>query len=491
MTSPDAVVVGAGPNGLAAAITMAAAGLSVHVVEGADTPGGGCRTEELMLPGARHDVCSTVHPLALASPFLSRLNLDKRGVRLLQPEVAFAQPLDGGRAGAVLPSVDTTADTLGSDARAWRRLFGPLAERADAIVPAVLAPMRGVPDRPLQAARFGPPAVRSAKGLARRFESEEARALIAGVSAHSMRPLDRPVTGGFGLLLGLLAQTVGWPVVEGGSQRLTDALVGVLSDLGGTVETGQWVSSLDELPRSEAVLLDLAPTQLAALAGDRLPASYQRALRRYEYGPGVCKVDWVLSGPVPWAAEACRRAGTVHVGGTFEEVARAEAEVAAGRHADSPYVLVVQPSLVDPTRAPAGQHVLWAYCHVPNGSDVDMTERIEAQIERFAPGFRDLVVARSVLTAVDEQRLHPNYVGGDINVGAATLMQTVARPTLRWNNYRTPLRGVYLCSSATPPGGGVHGMCGEFAARTALRDVFGVKEPRLGTDKPRLDSPFG
>jgi phytoene dehydrogenase-like protein len=473
----DAVVVGSGPNGLAAAITLAEAGLSVRVIEGAPTAGGGCRTDDSTFPGVRYDVCSAVHPLALASPFFRHLDLPGRGLTLLQPEVAFAHPIGGDRAGAALPSVDDTAAGLGSDGEAWRGLFGPLVRNADPIVAAVLAPMRGVPDHPLAAARFGPPAVRSAAGLARRFHTEEARGLIAGVAAHGMRPLNRPATGGFGGLLALLAQSVGWPLVEGGSQRITDLLVELLEKYGGTVETGHWVRSLDELPPAKATLLDVSPAALLEMAGDRLSPSYRRSLERYKYGPGICKVDWVLSGPVPWTAEACRRAGTVHVGGTFEQVARSEAEVAKGQHPESPYVLAVQPSVVDPTRAPSGQHVLWAYCHVPNGSTVDMTERIEAQLERFAPGFRDLVVHRATRTAADEAQMNPNYVGGDINVGAATLWQTLVRPTPRWNNYRTPVRGLYLCSSATPPGGGVHGMCGNFAARSAIHDVFGGPRP--------------
>jgi phytoene dehydrogenase-like protein len=320
-----------------------------------------------------------------------------------------------------------------------------------------------------------PVGVRSAQALAGRLEGAEARALLSGVAAHAMLPLSQRPSGGVGLVLALLAHAVGWPVVMGGSQRVTDALVGVLEELGGVVETGQRVLSLDELPPARAVFLDLAPQQLLGLAGDRLPSAYARALSRYRYGPGVCKVDWALSGPVPWTAAECRRAGTVHVGGTFAEVARSEADVHAGRHPEAPFSLVVQAGVVDATRAPADHEALWAYCHVPAGSTVDMAERIEAQIERFAPGFRDLVLARSVLTAADEEVRHPNFIGGDINVGAATLRQTFFRPTIRWNNYRTPVPGVYLCSAATPPGGGVHGMCGVHAARAALRREFGVR----------------
>jgi phytoene dehydrogenase-like protein len=475
MADLDAVVVGAGPNGLAAALTLAAAGLSVRVVEGAPTVGGGCRTAEITEPGVRHDVCSTVHPLAAASPFFRWLGLEERGVRLLHPEIAFAHPIHGGGAGAVHRSVDATAAGLDGDGAAWRRTFAPLAERAEAIVPAVLAPLRGVPAQPLRASRFAPISLRSASGVAGRFDGDRARGLVAGVSAHAMLPLDRLPTGAFGALLTVLAHAVGWPVVEGGSQAVVDVMAATLREWGGEIVTGQWVSSLDQLPPARAVLLDVAPAQLADITGDRLTQRHRAALRRFRYGPGVCKVDWTLSGPVPWLDDECRRAGTVHVGGTFEQVASAEADVAAGRHPDRPFVLAVQPSVVDPSRAPAGRQVLWAYCHVPASSTVDMTDAIEAQIERFAPGFRDLVVARSTLTAADEEEMHPNYIGGDINVGAATLRQMLFRPTVRWDQYSTPDPSIYLCGSATPPGGGVHGMCGQYAARSALRHVFGMR----------------
>lgn len=480
MADLDAVVVGAGPNGLAAALTLAAAGLSVRVIEGATTPGGGCRTAELTEPGVRHDICSAVHPLAVASPFFQWLGLEQRlrdrGSRLLHPAVAYAHPLGGGRAGVALRSLADTSTALGAeDGRAWTKVFGPLVERMDAIVPAVLAPVRSVPAQPLAAARFAPVAMRSAAGLAKRFETPEARGLLAGVCAHAMMPLDSLPTGAFGAVLALLAHGVGWPLPEGGSQAIADVMTSALTDLGADVVTGQWVGSLAELPRSRVVLFDLAPRQVAAIAADELPARYSRALRRFRYGPGVCKVDWTLSGPVPWLADAARKAGTVHVGGTFEEVAASEAQVAAGQHPTQPFTLVVQPSLVDPSRAPAGKHVLWGYCHVPSGSTVDMTDAIEQQIERFAPGFRDLVVSRSTMTAADEEKQHPNYVGGDINVGAATLRQSLFRPVVRWNDYATPNPNLFICGSATPPGGGVHGMSGMHAARTVLRKRFGIK----------------
>ena len=473
MRAPDAVIVGAGPNGLAAAVTLARAGLAVDVFEGAATPGGGCRTEDLTLPGFHHDTCSAVHPLAAASPFFLGTDLAARGVRLLTPKVAFAHPLDGGRAAAVSGSVDETAGGLGADAGAYRRLMAPLVRDSGAILPAVLAPLRSVPEHAVAVSRFGLRGVLPASLLARRFETEEARAMLAGVAAHSMQPLSAPLTGGFGLLLMMLAHSAGWPVVEGGSARLVDALTAELAALGGQVVTGRWIRRLADLPQARAVLLDVTPRQFLQIAGDRLPGRYRRAMRRFRYGPGACKVDWALDGAVPWTAAACQEAGTVHLGGTLAEVARSEADVAAGRHPDRPYCLVAQAGVVDPTRAPAGKHTLWAYCHVPSGSTVDMADRIETQIERFAPGFRDLVLARTVRTAAEMEQHNPNYIGGDINSGAGTLRQTVFRPASRWNPYRTALPGVYLCSASTPPGGGVHGMCGSGAARAALADLGG------------------
>jgi phytoene dehydrogenase-like protein len=487
-TDVDAVVVGSGPNGLAAAVTMAAAGLRVQVIEGAPGIGGGCRTEELTLPGFWHDVCSAAHPLAVASPFFKRFDLAARGVRLAFPEVEFAHPLDGGRAAVVTRSVTETAERLGTDGRAYRRLLGPLASHMDEICAAILSPLRTPPAHPLPAVSYGRRAILPASVVARRWHTDEARAIMAGAAAHAMMPLTAVPTAGIGLMLTGLAHAAGWPLVAGGSARITDAMAAALTSNGGRIETGRWVRSLAELPSASAVLLDVSPRALDQLAGDRLPGRYRAALRRYRYGPGVCKVDFALSGPVPWTNEACRRAGTLHLGGPFEQVAAAEAEVAAGKHPHHPYVLVVQPGVADPSRAPAGQHTLWTYCHVPTGSDVDMTGRIEAQIERFAPGFRDLILARSVRTAAGEEAHNPNYVGGDIAVGAQTLRQTVLRPVPRWNPYRTPVRGVYLCSSATPPVPGVHGRCGELAALTALRDVFGVRDaPDISPARLRTD----
>jgi phytoene dehydrogenase-like protein len=446
----DAVVVGSGPNGLAAALTLARAGLEVRVIEGSEAPGGGCRTEELTLPGFRHDVCSAVHPLAAASPFLRGLDLP-----LLQPEVALAHPLDGGRAAAVVRSVEATAAGLGADGVLYRRLFGGLTGRAGPIVDAMLRPQRSVPNP--AATAFGVMGLLPASWLRRAFRTDEGRAILGGTAAHSFRPLDAPLTGAFGLLLTTLAHSAGWPVVEGGSVGIVDALLAELSERGGTVETGHWVERLEDLPPARLTLLDVS------VASPLVPGRN----RRFRFGPGVCKVDWALAGPVPWAAGACRCTCTVHVGGTFDEIRRCEAEVTAGRHPERPFCIVAQPAVVDPSRG----EVLWGYCHVPAGSTVDMTQRIEAQIERFAPGFRDLVLARATRTAAEMERHNPNYVGGDINGGAATVRQTVFRPSFRWNPYRTATRGVYLCSASTPPGGGVHGMCGVGAAEAALRDL--------------------
>jgi phytoene dehydrogenase-like protein len=465
----SANVLGSGPNGLAGALTLARAGLRVRVYEGAATAGGGCRTAELTLPGYRHDVCSAVHPLLAASPFFGERPL--AGVELIDPAVCFAHPLDGGRAVAVHRSVRQTADELGVDGRLYRRLLGGLLRDADAIVASSLAPLLPYPRHPLAMARFGALGLLPARALAAGLRGRESRALLAGLAAHSMRPLSAPGTGAFALLLGMLAHSAGWPVVRGGSARIVDAMLAELRSLGAELHTDRRIERLDELPGADCTLLDVAPRALSGLAGGGLPRRYARALGRFRHGPGVFKVDWALSGPVPWLAPACRETATLHVGGEFEQIARSEAAVAAGHHSDEPFCIVVQASVVDPTRAPAGHHTLYAYCHVPNGSTVDMSERIETQIERFAPGFRDLILGRDTTNSAELERYDPNYVGGDINCGAATLRQTVFRPLASLRPYDTPLPGVYLCSSATPPGGGVHGMCGVGAARAALREL--------------------
>jgi phytoene dehydrogenase-like protein len=474
MEPVDAVVVGSGPNGLAAAVTLARAGIGVEVFEGAPTIGGGTRTQELTLPGFAHDVCSAVHPALVASPFFRSLNLPSLGIRLRQPELAFAHPLAGGRAAALYRDVDETAAHLGGDAAHYTQLMGPLVQWLDRIVAYVLSPMRSIPSDPLALARFARAGVPSVRHVAKGFTTDSARALLAGTAAHSMEPLTAPLTASFGLLLTALGHGAGWPVVEGGSAAITQGLATELRHLGGTVHTAHPIASLDELPPARAVLLDTSPRQFLHLARGRLSRRAGRPWARFKPGPGTCKIDWALSGPVPWAAETCRRTVTVHVGGTFEEVARSEADVRAGRHPEQPFVLVAQPCVVDPTRAPEGRHTLWAYCHVPNGSPVDMTEQMEAQIERFAPGFRDLVLARTVRPASEAEAHNPNLLGGDVNGGAQTLRQTAFRPVARWNPYRTPVEGVYLCSASTPPGGGVHGMCGAAAADVVLRERFGA-----------------
>jgi phytoene dehydrogenase-like protein len=466
---PDAVVVGSGPNGLAAAIVLTRAGLDVEVIEGADTLGGGCRTEARTLPGFLHDTCSTVQALATCSPFFKEFDPTAHGVRLLQPEVAFAHPLDGGRAAAVTRSVEETAAGLGTDERAYRRLFQPLLANAEPMVEFAMAPMRSVPASPTRVARFAALGALPTSALVRAFRTDEARGLLAGASAHGMRPLSSPLTSGFALLFTTIAHYGGWPVVEGGSGRLVDAMATWLTEHGASLRTGQWVRARNELPSDAVVLLDTSVRELVRIAGGSLSDRERRSLGRYRFGPGVCKVDWALAGPVPWTAPACRAAGTLHLGGTYEEVAAALADVNAGRHPDRPFCIVVQPGVVDATRAPAGHQTLWGYCHVPQGSTRDMTTSIEAQIERFAPGFRDLVLERRTTTAVELEASNPNYVGGDVAGGAATLRQTLLRPTVRWDPYRTSVAGLYLCSSATPPGGGVHGMCGVGAARSVLR----------------------
>jgi phytoene dehydrogenase-like protein len=476
---PDAVVVGSGPNGLAAALRLAAAGLRVRVVEQADRPGGGMRTEELTLPGYRHDVCSTVQPMAAAAPFFREFDLAARGVRLVQPEVCYAHPLDGGRAAISTRSLEETAAGLGADGAAYRRLFEPLVAHGTDVVDFFLtSQLRRPPTRSVaQILRFTANGLPNVRWLAQRyFGTPEGQALIAGAAAHGMLDLTRPLTASLGMLLGMLAHHVGWPLVEGGSQALADAMVRALEEQGGEVVTGHEVTDLGEFDGVPAVLLDTTPRAFVAMAGDRIDEGYRRWVARYKHGPGVFKIDWVLSEPVPWTNPDVRRSGTIHVAGTLEETLAGEAAPAAGRVTDRPYVLAVQPTVADPSRAPDGGHIFWAYVHVPHGSDVDMTEAIENQIERFAPGFRDTVVERATKNAVQMQQWNPNHLGGDISNGEASLRQMLARPVPRWNTYRTPVRGVYLASAATPPGPAVHGACGDNAARVALRDVFGVRE---------------
>jgi phytoene dehydrogenase-like protein len=465
------VVVGSGPNGLAAAIALARAGRSVLVLEGAETLGGGLRSQALTLPGFVHDVCSAIHPLGAGSPFFRSLPLADHGLEWIQPDVPLAHPLDDGTAAVLDRSLEATGAGLEADGGAWRSLFDPIVRGWERLAPEILGPLH-VPRHPLALARFGWTAVRSASGLAEsRFQGERARALFAGLAAHSVLPLDRPATAAVGLVLGALAQVVGWPMPRGGSQRFADALASFLRSLGGEILTAARVERLEDLPPARTILFDVTPSQLLKIAGSRLPASYRRTLEAYRYGPGVFKLDLALSGPVPWRAHACRRAGTVHVGGALAEIAEGEAAVWRGDHPERPYVLVAQQSLFDPTRAPAARHTLWAYCHVPSGSTTDMTARIEAQVERFAPGFRDLIVGRSAMGPRDMEARNPNYVGGDIGGGVQDLGQLFKRPVWSFTPYRTPLSGLYICSSSTPPGGGVHGLCGSHAAAAVLRDL--------------------
>ncbi len=462
---PDAVVVGAGPNGLAAAIALARAGRSVRVLEAAETIGGGSRSADLTLPGFVHDICSAVHPHPLASPFLRDLPLAEHGLELVQPELALAHPLDDGTAVAFDRSIDVTAASIGgADGEAYRTLMEPLVRDADKLLPAILGPLR--PTRhPLALTRFGLLGLRSAEGLAKRFDGPRGRALIAGNAAHSMLHLDASPTGAVALVLMLTGHAVGWPVARGGSQKVANALASIARSYGAEIVTGHRVERIEELDDAGAVLFDLTPRQIVAIAGHRLPDRYRRALERYRYGPGVFKLDWALDGPIPWTATECRGAGTVHIGGTFEEIAASE----RGEGGQRPYVLLSQPTVCDPSRAPAGKHVGWAYCHVPAGSTADMTAAIEGQVERFAPGFRERILARASMNAAEMEAYNPNYVGGDINGGLMDLRQLFTRPVARPVPYTTPDARLFICSSATPPGGGVHGMCGYFAAKAALR----------------------
>lgn len=465
----DAAVVGAGPNGLAAAVTLARAGCSVIVYEQQPTPGGGARSAELTLPGFTHDLCSAIYPLAAASPVFRRMGLASFGLHWIEPEVQLAHPFDDGSAARVYRSVHHTAASLGRDGLGYTRLVGPLSERFDTLVRDLLRPIHW-PHHPLAAAGFGLRAVRSAERLARSwFERDSAKALFAGAAAHSGLRLHEPGSAAVGLVLLGAAHAVGWPLPEGGAQRITEAMVALLRAAGGTLEIGVEIRSLDQLDHARLVLLDVTPRQLLRIAGDRLNGRYARRLERFRYGPGVFKIDWALAGPIPWAAPACGHAGTVHLGGTLGEIAAAERAVWRGEHPERPFVLLAQQSLFDPTRAPPGMQTGWAYCHVPRGSTQDMTAAIERQVERFAPGFTRLILARRTLNTAELQRHNANLIGGDISGGLADLRQLIFRPVARLNPYTTPDRRVLLCSSSTPPGPGVHGLCGYFAAKAALK----------------------
>jgi phytoene dehydrogenase-like protein len=469
----DAVVVGSGPNGLAAAITLARAGVSVLVLEANSTIGGGARSAELTLPGFVHDICSAIHPLAAGSPFFRTLPLERLGLEWIRSPIAVAHPFEDGSAAALQQDVDLTADSLGRDGRAYRKLLRPLVDRWDHLSAEFLQPILHLPRHPIALAQFGVRAVCPAAFLLKAlFTEERTRGLLAGIAAHSFLPLESPVSSAFALVLGAAGHAVGWPLPRGGSQSISNALTNYFRELGGKIETDRRVERFDDLPNARAILFDLSAWQFANIAGDRLPQNYRRRLENFRHAPGVFKIDYALSEPIPWKAENCKRAATVHLGGTLDEIANSERETVSGRIPDKPFVLVAQQSLFDETRAPRGQHTLWAYAHVPFDCKIDISDRIESQIERFAPGFRDCILARHKSSAVDLEKSNSNLIGGDIGGGAVNLRQLLARPVFSPTPYRTPLDGVYLCSSSTPPGGGVHGMCGYNAAKIAIRDLF-------------------
>jgi len=469
--TPDAVVVGSGPNGLAAAVTLAMAGRSVEVYEARDDIGGGTRSAELTVPGVVHDMCSASHPFGVMSPFLASLPLEDHGLEWCHPEVDLAHPLDTGRAGAMYRSIDATADGLGRDANRWRRVFGPLLDGFDDLVGDVLGPITRPPRHPLRFARFGMRAGLSATALARLFHTDEARALFAGSAAHIMRPLGGPATASVGVMLTAAGHRVGWPVAKGGSHAITKALADLLIGSGGVIRTGIEVSDLAEMPPAEIMIFDTSPVAVSRIVGNRLPARTARSYRRWKPGPGAFKLDLAVEGGIPWSAEVCRRAGVVHLGGGINEIVTAESEVAKGRMPDRPFVLVGQQYLADPSRSQGDIHPIWTYAHVPHGWDADVTEAILGQIERFAPGARDRVVGMSTMNPHEFGEYNPNYPGGDILTGANTLRQLLLRPRGLRNPYETGAAGVFICSAATPPGAGVHGMCGHLAAVRALKSI--------------------
>jgi phytoene dehydrogenase-like protein len=468
--SPDAIVVGSGPNGLSAAVALAQAGRRVTVYEALDRIGGGASSAESTLPGFTHDLCSAVHPTGIASPFWRTLPLAAHGLKWIEPKAELAHPMDDGPAAIAWRSLDATARDLGRDDAAYRDLYGPVVDAWPKILPSVLgAP--GIPPHPFALARFGllgfmPAASRAARA----FETERARALLAGMASHAMLPLESFPTGAVALVFTALAHTSGWPLPAGGAQRIAGALASLLRSLGGEIVTGSPVENIDDLPPARAILFDLSPRPLLRIAGHRFPDRFRKALERYRYGVAAFKIDWALDAPIPWRDPRVGDAGTVHVGGTLADIAAGERETWSGQHAERPYVLLAQPTMFDPTRAPAGRHVAWGYCHVPRGSTVDMLPRIEAQIERFAPGFRDRILARHVTTPADFERRNPNMVGGDIGMGVMDWPQIFKRPT--WRLYGTPARNIYICSASTPPGVGVHGMCGYLAAQAALKGAL-------------------
>jgi len=467
----DAIVVGSGPNGLAAAVLMQQRGLSVLLLEGKETIGGGLRSAELTLPGYLHDVCSAVHPLAVASPFFGQLPLYDHGLEYIYPELPAAHPFDNGTVAVIKNSIEETARLLGKDEATYRSLMEPIVKDWPLIAPDVLGPLR-YPKHPLAMASFGLKALSSATWLSRRFTTAVGKGLFAGMAAHSIQPLSNLATSAVALVLMANAHLKGWPLPKGGSNKIANALASYFISLGGKIETNVYVTSLEQLPSARAVLLDVTPKQLLQIAGHRFSSIYKWQLKRYRYGPGVFKIDWALDSQIPFTAPECHSAGTIHIGNSFEEIAYGEQQTWNGRVAEKPFVLLAQPSVFDPSRAPEGKHTAWAYCHVPNGLDEDMTAAIENQVERFAPGFKDTVLARHTMNTGQMEAYDPNYIGGDINGGVIDIGQLFTRPALRWSPYKTSAKGIYICSSSTPPGGGVHGMCGYHAAKRVITDFF-------------------
>jgi len=470
----DAIVVGSGPNGLSAAITLQKAGLSVLIAEAKATIGGGMRTAELTLPGFKHDICSAIHPMAMGSPFFANLPLHEHGLKFVHAPLPAAHPFDDGKAAILSRSIKETARSLGKDGLAYLDLIQPLVDSWPKIVDDTLGPL-GIPKHPLLLAKFGLKAMQPASWIAKGFETEKAKGLWAGMTAHSIQPLTNYSSAAIGMVLSAVGHLYGWPIPKGGSQSIADALASYFISLGGKIETNFLVKSLDQLPSSDAVLFDVTPKQLLEIAGEKFSPLYKWQLERYRYGMGVFKVDWALDGAIPFTAAECNKAATVHLGNTFKEIADGEQLASSGGHPEKPFVLLAQQSLFDSTRAPEGKHTAWAYCHVPNGSTVDMTAAIENQVERFAPGFKDQILAKNTMNSSQIEAYNPNYIGGDINGGIIDIGQLFTRPALRVSPYRTSAKGIYICSSSTPPGGGVHGMCGFHAAKTALNDVFKIK----------------
>jgi len=475
----DAIVVGSGPNGLSAAITLQQQGLSVLLLEGKNEIGGGLRTAELTLPGFLHDVCSAIHPMAVASPFFETLPLQKLGLEFIYPQIAAAHPFDGGRAAVLTKSLDKTAELLGEDRDAYLRLIKPVLEAWPLIASSILGPQLKIPSHPIAMGLFGLKALTSALSLSKRFKTKEARGLWAGMAAHSIQPLSNLATSGIGLVLTAAGHLKGWPIARGGSKAIANALAAYFRSIGGQIETGFYVKSLSQLPSSKAVIFDVTPRQLLEIAGHKFSSIYKWQLEKYRYGMGAFKIDWALDAPIPFTAEECRNAGTVHLGNTIEEIALSEHTASQGKIPEKPFVLLAQQSLFDPSRAPEGKHTAWAYCHVPNGSKVDMVAAIENQVERFAPGFKERILARHTFNPSQMEEYNPNYIGGDINGGVIDIRQLFTRPVISRSPYKTSAEGLYICSSSTPPGGGVHGMCGFHAAKKVLKDVFRLEAAPL------------